>query len=136
MASYQQTIIDLLFDEAQEAKPIFGARVAAAVVYKNKIISIGRNQKKTHPQQKKYSKHPQSIHLHAENEAIIKAMRHLTVEQIGKTTMYIARARRSSSTGPFEYGNVAPCSGCEKALKEYKIKTVYYTNDEGTVNCL
>lgn len=136
MASYQQSVIDLLFDEAIEAKPVFGARVAAAIVYKNKIISIGRNQKKTHPFQVKYCKHPEAVHLHAETQAIIKALKHLTVQQIGKTTMYIARARMSSNKGHFEYGNVLPCAGCVKALEAYKIKTIYYTNDEGMVECL
>ena len=38
-----------------------GARLAAAVVYKNRIISIGVNQKRSHPFQARYSKNGDEV---------------------------------------------------------------------------
>jgi len=136
MASYNQSVMDLLFDEASEMVPVCGARITAAIVFKNKIISIGRNKNKTHPFQKRFCKHPDSIILHAENDAIVKALKRISVSDLSKSTIYIARAKKLNKHSPFGYGMVKPCEGCTRALAAFNIKTIYYTTEEGTVECL
>ena len=59
---------------AKELRPIQSARIAAAIVQKNNIVSIGVNSRKSHPFQKKYGKNDDSIFLHAETDAIKNAL--------------------------------------------------------------
>ena len=50
-----------LFLIARDVEPDVNSRHAAAVVYKGKIISIGTNQNKTHPNAVKYQKNSFNI---------------------------------------------------------------------------
>lgn len=136
MAKFNQSVIDLLFDEAQENIPVANARVMSAIVYKNKIIALGRNKNKSHPFQKKYCHHPEAILIHAENDAIVKALKRMSVEDLSKASIYIVRAKRDVPKGKFRFGLARPCPGCESAIASYNIKNVFYSNDEGDIECL
>ena len=48
--------INLLSQIAINVEPVAQARIAACIVYRKNIISVGFNQKKTHPFQQKYCK--------------------------------------------------------------------------------
>ncbi|NDB61641.1 hypothetical protein EB001_24855, partial [bacterium] len=56
-----------------EANDDSNIRFAAAVVYRNKIVSVGYNRRKSHPFQAKFAKNPEAIFLHAEVHAIKNA---------------------------------------------------------------
>lgn len=114
--------------EANEEYP--RARLAAAIVKGNRIISIGINRKKTHPLQKKFSKHPEAVFLHAEIHAIKNSLRELSVDELKNTTMYIVRVKQPRThTDPYVWALAKPCPGCERAILEFGIKNVVYTED-------
>ena len=59
-----------------------GARHAAAVVYKNQIVSYGVNQRKSHPFHSRFSEHDDAIFLHAETDAIKNALRQISEDEL------------------------------------------------------
>lgn len=123
-------VISHLAKIAQDVPGISRARLAAAVVVKNEIISIGVNSKKTDPFQKRFGKNSFSIHLHAEISAIKNALKRIRHDDLAKSTLYVARVKsvRNSTV----YGLSKPCAGCQRAIAEFGIKKVIYTNEEET----
>ena len=128
-----KTFIELAFTQAVSSENAGGARHGAVLVLKNRVVSFGQNKKKTHPFQATYSKKPEALSLHAENDAIKNALRQLRVEDMRKTTLYIVRARRDGAGGEFRYGLAKPCIGCMRAIGTYELKRVVYTTNEGTI---
>ena len=115
-------ILDLLGKVAIGVDGVNTSRHAAALVYKNDIVAIGVNQKKTHPFQKRYQKRADCTWLHSEIDAIKKALRTVKVDDLGKYTLYVARVRKDMS-----WGDSKPCSGCMKAIIDFNIRSVFYT---------
>ena len=119
-------IISLLCTIAEDVIPVGHAKIAAAIVYKKEIISIGVCSYQTHPLQKHYARNSESIYLHAEIDAIIKAKRHNI--PLSKCDLYVARVKRPSPFSTmFITGLARPCEGCWKAIQEYNIRNVIYT---------
>lgn len=113
-----------------EDVPIAGrARIAAAIVYKNEIVSIGTNQRKSHPLQAKFSRHYQAIHIHAEIDAIARAVKRIDARRLAQSTLYVARAKLDSTGGNWMWGLAKPCSGCTRAIASFDIKNVVWTLD-------
>lgn len=114
--------------ETNEEYP--SARLAAAIVKNNKIISVGINRKKTDPLQARFSKNKEAIFLHAEIHAIKNALRELTVDELKNSTLYICRVKRPlSSSKNFVWGLAKPCEGCSRAIAEFEIKNVVYSTN-------
>jgi tRNA(Arg) A34 adenosine deaminase TadA len=95
---------------------------AACIVHKGKIIAIGRNKRKSHPTQAKYSKNKESIYLHAELDAIIRAVNRFGTEVIKESDIYVLRLTRNG-----KHGHSKPCAGCAKAIDAFGLKGVYWT---------
>ena len=113
-----------------EDVPIAGrARIAAAIVHKNEIISIGTNQSKSHPLQAKFSRHYQAIHIHAEIDAIARAVKRIDSKRLAQSTLYIARVKLDRTGGDWMWGLSKPCSGCARAIASFDIKNVVWTLD-------
>jgi deoxycytidylate deaminase len=113
---------------AEEVMPVAHAKVAAIIVYKNTIISFGINQRKSHPIQKEFSKNEEKISLHAEMSAIINARRYLTVDQMAKSSLYIARAKHPDhNRNVWIPGLAKPCVVCQRAIEVYGIKDIRWT---------
>ena len=109
-----------------------GARLAAAIVYKNQVVSVGVNQKKSHPFQAKYSTNEDAIFLHAETDTIRTALRPLTEKQLSKATLYVCRIKHEDGPNtPLIWGLAKPCVGCQRAIATFDIKGVVYS-EEGT----
>ena len=107
-----------------------GARLAAAVVYKNRIISIGINQKRSHPFQAKYSVNEDAIYLHAETDTIRGALRYLSEKQLSKSTLYVCRVKHENGPeSPIIWGLSKPCIGCQRAIATFDIKNVVYSEE-------
>jgi len=114
-----------------EANDDSNIRFAAAVVYRNKIISIGYNRRKSHPFQAKFAKNPEAIFLHAEVHAIKDALRDISVEDLAKCELYITRVKKpAAGDNHFVWGLAKPCCGCQRAIVEFGIKRTIYTCDE------
>ena len=115
---------------ASAVEPFASARIAAALVYKNEIISIGTNKNKTHPFQKKFSTNSDAIFLHAETDAIYNATRKYETSIIAKSKLYISRVKYFDSDKKyFVQGLSKPCAGCQRAIANFNIKHVCFTKD-------
>lgn len=114
------------------ANPNPTEKLAAAVVWNNKIISIGMNSMKSHPLQAKYGKNPHAVFLHAEIDSIKNALREIEVDDFSKCDMYVCRVKKP---GPFSkqyiFGLAKPCEGCERAIIAFGMKRVVYTTNYG-----
>lgn len=126
-----QGIIDTLFQVAA-ANPHNAEKMAAAIVHRNKIISVGINSMKSHPMAAKFGKNEHAIFLHAEVAAIKNALREVDVDDLSKCDIYIARVKKEKPfTKKYVSGLAKPCPGCERAIAEFGLKRVVYTCDDG-----
>lgn len=123
--------IDILAKIAFNSDFGSNARLAAAIVYKNDIISIGTNKFKTHPFQAKFGRNSHSIYLHAETTAIKNALRIISQRELSASTLYISRIKYLDETKKnMIFGLAKPCSGCMRAIVTFNIKKVIYSLDE------
>ena len=114
-----------------EANDDSNIRFAAAIVYRNKIVSIGLNHNKSHPFQAKYARNPEAIFLHAEIHAIKNALREVDVDELSKCDIYITRVKRKKAGDKqFVWGLSKPCPGCQRAIVEFGIRRTIYSTDE------
>lgn len=125
--------INLLKTIAIDVEPVSRARLAAAVVYRGRIVSVGFNQHKTHPFAAKYGKNPDAIYLHAEHDAINKAKRRLNDNELRKSTLIVVRVK-AENDGKITFGIAKPCSGCAQCISDHNIRTVVYTETTSSGN--
>jgi len=118
-------IIGDLSKIASATPKVANYRLAAAIVYKNKNVSIGQSSYKTSPFQKKYAADEHKIFLHAEISAIKKALRFLSVDDLKHVTLYVCRVKANG------WGKSKPCIGCQRAIAEFGIKNVWYSTEDG-----
>jgi len=112
----------------EDVIPVANARVTAAIVYKNRIVSYGKNSWKSHPFQKEFGENEHKIYLHAEIAAIINAKKRIPLDQLSKSTLYVARIKRPDTDSKIWIPGLAkPCLGCQKCIDEYQIQEVIYT---------
>lgn len=116
-----------------ELKPFSAARIASAVVYKGKIISVGFNRRKSHPIQKKYGRNEESIFLHAEIDALVQATKILTRDEIKSSIIYVARRKHKENQNKEVWGLAKPCEGCLKGIKDFGIQKIIYTMEDNKI---
>ena len=98
------------------------------MVNKNKVISTGFNQNKTHPIQKMYNnkclnyKKIKGDKLHAEIDTLIKVNKK---DSFG-STLYIFRRGNDNI-----YRLSKPCKACMQCILDYGIKRIVYTIENG-----
>jgi Cytidine and deoxycytidylate deaminase zinc-binding region len=106
------------------------ARLAAAIVHRGKILSVGINRPISHPFQSRFSKNPQSIMWHAETAAVHNALRTVSESFLKKCTLFISRVKYTDSSKRVALtGLSAPCTGCHKCLDFYGIRSIYHSMD-------
>lgn len=120
--------IELLKIIAEDVAPVSNAKLAAAVIFKGKIVAVGTNQAKSHPFAAEYAKNPDAIYLHAETDVIYKAKKKLTPTELKKSTLIVVRVK-STASKKLEFGLSKPCPGCEKCIRDHGIGTVIYTEN-------
>ena len=99
------------------------AKLAASLVIRNEIISIGYNSYKTHPLQKRFSKNIEAIFKHAEVDCIINALRHVDPSDLERSTLYVHRVKKLTKDHDYwSDGYSEPCCGCKQAISHFKIK--------------
>lgn len=133
---------------AEDVIPVNGAKLCAAVVINNKVVSYGINSYKTHPMQKRfihgrYNVEPtkdskvqklgfappsEPICTHAEIGAIAAALNRVALHDLENATLYVARVKYSDRNKTnYIWGNAKPCKVCSGAINAFKIKNVYFT---------
>lgn len=120
-------IFKLLNKVADYSAPVGNARIAASVVRKGEVISIGTNSYKSDPLQAKFSKNEHAIYLHAEISAIKKALKKVGVSDLKDCSLYVVR--RKHKDGIMCDAMAKPCLGCQKAIESFGICNVFYTKD-------
>lgn len=96
-------------------------RVGAIIARKKKIISMGINQKKSHPLQAKFTHRP---HLESWLHAEIHAITLSEEKDLAGSNIYVVRALKNGACATSK-----PCAGCMSALKEYGFKKMFYCHD-------
>jgi deoxycytidylate deaminase len=133
----QFSIINDLFEKAKTIDRVAGAKLSAAIVYRNDVIAIATNTTKTHPLQKKYGKNDNSVCLHAEIHAVVKALKIIDRSDFAQCELYIARARQTGRKSDYIWGSAAPCEGCIRMINDMNIKQTIFTTDEtGVIDTL
>jgi deoxycytidylate deaminase len=90
-------------------------RLGCVIVKKGNILGVGFNKMRTHSR----SPHPFRT-THAELSAILSATR---IDDLVGSDLYIFRQTKDGILA-----NSFPCIYCQDLLKEFKIKTVFYTD--------
>lgn len=133
LTNKEKRIFDFLKQQAIDVDAVKSSRIVAAVVLNNQVISVGNNKMKSHPFAAKYSKNEEAIYLHAETDAIKKALNHVSPSELSKATLYIQRVKRPDphKRKGWTNGLSKPCKGCMRAVVEFDFKRVVYSTDEG-----
>jgi tRNA(Arg) A34 adenosine deaminase TadA len=99
----------------------------AFLVKKNKIVKIGWNRKRTHPEISKHPYHDGYVGTHAELDVILKS----GLEDLNDHSMIVLRVDRKG-----RLANSKPCPGCLSLLKSYNVEEVFYSDTEGKIEKL
>ena len=106
--------------------------LSAAITLRNSIISFGVNRMKTDPMQAKYGANKECIYIHAEIHAIKNALKKVNVKDLRKADLYVLRIRNEDGKRAMS----KPCIGCMRAIAEFGIRNVYYTNERGNAEVI
>jgi tRNA(Arg) A34 adenosine deaminase TadA len=99
----------------------------AFLVKKNKIVKIGWNRKRTHPEISKHPYHDGYVGTHAELDVILKS----GLEDLHDHSMIVLRVDRKG-----RLANSKPCPGCLSLLKSYNVDEVFYSDVQGKIEKL
>ena len=99
----------------------------AFLVKKNKIVKIGWNRKRTHPEISKHPYHDGYVGTHAELDVILKS----GLEDLNDHSMIVLRVDRKG-----RLANSKPCPGCLSLLKSYNVEEVFYSDTDGNIKKL
>lgn len=107
-------------------------KIAAAITNKRgHILTTGVNQIKTHPimRQCQFYQDRDQINLHAESDAIRKALKVLGPD-LSSYRIHVLRLKRNP-TGKtwWMLGNARPCEGCRKLIDKFGIQEIFWTQD-------
>lgn len=106
-------------------------KLAAAVVYKKYVIATGVNSYKTHPIMNGEGYRKGQVFLHAEMDAIRNALKLIDIEQLAQCDLYVVRVKRPhNKSNEWIYGLAKPCPGCTKAIANFGIKNIFYSENE------
>ena len=101
-------------------------RHVAVIAKAGRILSVGRNRNKTHPESVTLNENGDRVlkSIHAELDAICKVK---NKEQLKGATIYVARLGRSGHPGMS-----CPCTMCQGLINKYGLKRAVFTTDYGT----
>lgn len=117
----------LVLDCARDYGETNQNRHVAGVFYKGALVVLASNSyHKSHPFQARWGRNPESIYLHAEVAATIKAQRFLSSSELEKSTLLVGRVYKDGSFGPSK-----PCKGCYGLIQEINYNQVFFTTLEG-----
>ena len=122
--------LNLLENEVINFPKIFRVQLGAMLVYRNVPIAFGKNHIRTDPFQARYSSNKFCIHLHAEINAIKKAIKRISPAQLKDCTMYVVRLKWDTEKLAFVWAMSKPCAGCQQCLAEFGIRKIVYTTED------
>jgi len=100
-------------------------RHAAVVVKGGRVLAVGRNRAKTHPDSIFYEDGQRILKsIHAELDAISRVK---NKEQLRGATIYVARLGRAGSPGMS-----CPCKMCQQLINKHGLKRAIFTTEYGS----
>jgi len=96
----------------------------AFLVRRNKIIKIGWNKNRTHPEIKNHPYHSGKVGIHAELDCLLKAGK----DDLSGHNLVVLRIDKNSNLA-----NSKPCSGCKSLIKQFGLENVFYSNSSGNI---
>ena len=100
-------------------------RHAAVVVKAGRVLSIGRNRNKTHPESILVEEGQQITKtIHAELDAISRVK---NKDQLRGATIYVARLGRNGHPGMS-----CPCKMCQQLINKHGLKRAVFTTEYGS----
>ena len=97
----------------------------AFLIRSGKIVHIGTNSCKSHPETLKYDyKDHQKVGIHAELSVCMKSGK----ENLKDYEMVVLRVDRKGNMA-----NSKPCCGCQSVIKQFNIGEVWYSDSKGEV---
>lgn len=121
MVSRHQRFAKIALELAREATHDVTHQLCALVVCKNKVLSVGYNQPKTHT----ISADTKMQQLHAEMHAILGCPE----GAVDGAEVIVARIKPSGKPGLAK-----PCEVCEKILTRFGVRRVFYTTNSEDSN--
>jgi deoxycytidylate deaminase len=124
------------FEKAREVAKLSDfskTHIGCVAVYQNRIVGIGCNSNKTHPNQKVYNKY-RNLFAQPHSEPIAKihaeimclnSISKLDID-FSKVHLYVYRIRKD-----IPFGLSKPCNACMNAIKDLGIKHIHYTTNDG-----
>ena len=89
---------------------------------------MGYNSYKSHPLQARFADRPDRIFLHAEIDALRRALRYILPSVLEECTLLVTRRTKDG-----KLAMARPCAGCQRALATFGIREVRYTDEYGKV---
>lgn len=118
-----------LFVAAMDAPGIRRFKIAAAILdKKGNLVSLGRNSRKTHPIMMNEGYREEQIYIHAEADAIIRALR--IDKDLRGYHMAVLRVKKDSPGGKWIVGCAKPCKGCMNLIGSVGIESVEWSDDQ------
>lgn len=109
-------------------------KLAACLVIRNEIISVGFNSDKSHPLQKRFAKNNDAIFKHAEVDCIIKALKIVDEDDLKDAALYVYRVKKQNKgDSNWVSGLAEPCPGCKKAIEHFGIKRTVFSLEEDNI---
>lgn len=97
----------------------------AFLIRNSKIVHIGTNSCKSHPETLKYDyKNHQLVGLHAELNVCMKSGK----ENLRDYKMVVLRVDRNG-----KLANSKPCCGCQSVIKQFNVGEVWYSDSNGEI---
>lgn len=110
----------------QDTEVPFQKHVAMIIGPRGRTLSLGRNKLKTHPIQAYWAKRlgkDHKIYLHAETDALIKAMnKHGGPESVHDTDILVVRFNKDGDTVSSK-----PCIICRHMLQAHGLRHIFHT---------
>ena len=128
MISMNRKIICRTVDIAMALCPLNLERRCSHIAFlirSGKIVHIGTNSCKSHPETLKYDyKDHQKVGIHAELSVCMKSGK----ENLKDYEMVVLRVDRKGNLA-----NSKPCCGCQSVIKQFNIGEVWYSDSKGEV---
>ena len=97
----------------------------AFLIKNSKIVHIGTNSCRTHPETLKYDyKDHQLVGIHAELAVCMKSGK----ENLKNYKMVVLRIDRTG-----KLNNSKPCCGCQSVIKQFSLDEVWYSDSKGNI---
>ena len=122
MAIRHKGFAKIALELAGEATYDVTHQLCALVVSKNRVLSVGYNQPKTHP----ISKDTERQQLHAEMSALLRCPDAI----VEGAEVVVARLKPSGKPGLAK-----PCEACQGILKRFGVRRVFYTTNSDSKIC-